>query len=85
MKFLRTNAAVRLLRNFVVSSDTAGTRKKEILRYLTIMEDAFLAIDVAGRKKQSAFKKTGKNVESVLEICFLIVSALHLQFTVLNE
>ena len=28
------NAAVRLLRNFVVSSDTAGAREKEILRYL---------------------------------------------------
>ena len=45
-------AAVRLLRNFVVSSDTAGAREKEILRYLSIMEDTFLAIDVAGQKKQ---------------------------------
>ena len=43
-----------------LSSDTAGTRKKEILRYLTIMEDTFLAIDVAGRKKQSTFEKTWK-------------------------
>ena len=49
-------AAVRLLRNFVVSSDTAGAREKEILRYLSIMEDTFLAIDVAGRKKQSTLE-----------------------------
>ena len=40
------NAAVRLLRDFVVSSATAGARVKEILRYLSIMEDTFLAIDV---------------------------------------
>jgi len=46
-------AAVRLLRDFVVSSATAGAQEKEILRYLSIMEDTFLAIDVAGRKKQS--------------------------------
>ena len=46
-------AAVRLLRNFVVSSDTAGAREKEILRYLRIVEDTFLAINVAGRKRQS--------------------------------
>ena len=50
------NAAVRLLRNFVVSRDKAGAREKEILRYLSIMEDTFLAIDVAGRKKQSTLK-----------------------------
>ena len=49
-------AAVRLLRNFVVSSDTAGARKKEILRYLSIMEDSFLATDVACLKKQSTLK-----------------------------
>ena len=50
------NSAVRLFRNFVVSSDTAGAREKEILRYLWIMEDTFLAIDVAGRKKQSTLE-----------------------------
>ena len=49
-------AAVQLLRNFVVSSDTAGAREKEILRYLSIMEDTFLASDVAGRKKQSTLE-----------------------------
>ena len=49
-------AAVRLLRNFVVSSDTAGAREKEILRYLSIMEDTFLATDLAGRKKQSTLE-----------------------------
>ena len=49
-------SAVRLLCNFVVSSDTAGAREKEILRYLSIMEDTFLANDVAGRKKQSTLK-----------------------------
>ena len=46
-------AAVRLLRNFVVSSDQAGAREKENVPYLWFMEDTFLAIDVAGRKKQS--------------------------------
>ena len=50
------NAAVLLLCNFVVSSDKAGAREKEILRYLSIMEDTFLAIDVAGRKKQSTLE-----------------------------
>ena len=50
------NAAVRLLRNFVVSSDKAGAREKEILRYLSIMEDTFLAIDVAGRKSNLHWK-----------------------------
>ena len=50
------NAAVRLLRNFVVSSDTASAREKEILRYLSIMEDSSLATDVAGRKKQSTLE-----------------------------
>ena len=50
------NAAVRLLHNFVVSRDKAGAREKEILWYLSIMEDTFLAIDVAGRKKQSTLK-----------------------------
>jgi len=50
------NAAVWLLYNFVVSSDTAGAREKEILQYLPIMEDTFLAIDVAGRKKQSTLE-----------------------------
>ena len=49
-------AVVRLLSNFVVSSDTAGAREKEILRYLSFMEDTFLAIDVAGRKKQSTLE-----------------------------
>ena len=43
-------AAVRLLHNFVVSSDTAGGREKEILRYLSIMEETFLSIDVTGPK-----------------------------------
>ena len=50
------NAAVRLLRNFVVSSDKAGAREKEILRYLSIMEDTFLATDIAGRKKRSTLE-----------------------------
>lgn len=50
------NATERLLRNFVVSSDKAGAREKEILRYLSIMADTFLAIDVAGRKKQSTLE-----------------------------
>ena len=49
-------AAVRLLRNFVVSSDTAGAREKEILRYLSIMDDTFLATDVARPKKQSTLE-----------------------------
>ena len=49
-------AAVRLLRNFVVSSDTAGAREKEIFQYLSNMEDTFLATDVAGRKKQSTLE-----------------------------
>ena len=48
----KVNAAVRLLRiNFVVSSDTAGAREKEILRYLSVIQDTFLAIDAVGRKK----------------------------------
>ena len=49
-------AAVRLLRTCVVTSDTASAREKEILRYLSIMEDTFLANYVAGRKKQSTLK-----------------------------
>ena len=47
------NAVERLLRNFVVSSDKVGAQEKEILRYLSIMKNTFLAIDVAGRQKQS--------------------------------
>ena len=47
------NAAVRLLRNFVVSIDKAGAWEKEILRYLSIMEDTFLAIDIAGQKQST--------------------------------
>ena len=49
-------AAVRLLRTCVVSSDTASAREKGILRYLSIMEDTFLANDVTCRKKQSTLK-----------------------------
>ena len=49
-------AAVRLLRNFIVSSDTAGAREKEIFQYLSNMKDTFLATDVAGRKKQSTLE-----------------------------
>ena len=47
------NAAVRLLRNFVVSIDKAGAREKEILRYLSIMEDTFFAIDIAGQRQST--------------------------------
>jgi len=50
------NAAVQLLRDFVISSATAGARDKEILQHPSIMEDTFLAIDVAGRKKQSTLE-----------------------------
>ena len=50
------NVAVQLLHNFAVSSDKAGAHEKEILQYLSIMEDTFLAIDVAGRKKQSTLE-----------------------------
>ena len=40
-----TNATVQLFCHFVVSSNKAGALEKEILRYLSIMEDTFPAID----------------------------------------
>ena len=73
MKILRTKvvpwwSVKRLLHDFVVSSDTVGAGKKEILQYLSIMEDTFLAIDVACWKKQWTLEDLFKwNVE--LSLC----------------
>ena len=48
-----TASAVQLVRNVFVRIDQQGAREKEILRYLSIMEDTFLANDIAGRQKKS--------------------------------
>ena len=46
-----TTSAQLRCQHFVVSIEKAGAREKEIIRYLSIMEDTFLAIDIAGQKQ----------------------------------